>query len=105
GNYYQQQASTSEDSANQQGQLLSDLQVAMLRTLPTIEFVPLLKKPKEFEQHKSELGERAEKIKQLINSYLAPHRIIPEKVKRCAIKLPNFYWLLSINQYFYFFTE
>ncbi|MEH2254486.1 putative bifunctional diguanylate cyclase/phosphodiesterase [Nostoc sp.] len=66
GNYYQQQASTSQDSANQQGQLLSDLQVAMLQTLPTIEFVPLLKKPKEFEQHKSELPERAEKIKQLI---------------------------------------
>ncbi|MEH1892633.1 MAG: hypothetical protein V7K92_25380 [Nostoc sp.] len=67
GNYYQQQASTSQDSANQQGQILSDLQVAMLWTLPTREFVPLLKKPQEFEQHKSELSERAEKIKQLIN--------------------------------------
>lgn len=67
GNYYQQEAITSQDSANQQGDLLSDLQVAMLRTLPTREFVPLLKKPKEFEQHKSELSERAEKIKQLIN--------------------------------------
>lgn len=67
GNYYQQQASTSQDSANQQGDLLGDLQVAMLRTLPTREFVPLLKKPKEFEQHKSELSERAEQIKQLIN--------------------------------------
>ncbi|MHC5720061.1 MAG: EAL domain-containing protein, partial [Nostoc sp.] len=46
---------------------LSDLQVAMLQTLPTREFVPLLKKPKEFEQHKSKLPERREKIKQLIN--------------------------------------
>ncbi|MEH2424022.1 MAG: EAL domain-containing protein [Nostoc sp.] len=67
GNHYQQQASTSQDNANQQGQLLSDLQLAMLWTLPTKEFVPLLKKPKEFEQHKLELSERVEKIKQLIN--------------------------------------
>ena len=67
GNYYQQQASASRDSANQQGRLLSDLQVAMLETLPTREFVPLLKKPTEFGQHKSEVPLRAAGIKLLIS--------------------------------------
>ena len=67
GNLYQQQASAIQDSANQQGRLLSDLQVAMLQTLPTREFVPLLRKPTEFEQHKSQLPNRAVEIKKLIS--------------------------------------
>ena len=66
GNYYQQQASASRDSANQQGRILSDLQVALLETLPTREFVPLLRKPTDFGRHKSQLPLRAARIKPLI---------------------------------------
>ncbi|BAZ50603.1 hypothetical protein NIES4103_32200 [Nostoc sp. NIES-4103] len=67
GNFYQQQASAIRDNANKQGRLLSDLQVAMLETLPTREFVPLLRKPTEFKRHKSQLAIRAAEIKALIS--------------------------------------
>ncbi|MEH2372221.1 EAL domain-containing protein [Nostoc sp.] len=101
GNYYQQQASTSQDSANQQGQLLSDLRLAMRWTLPTKEFVALLKKPKEFEQHKSELSERAEKIKQLINELQrSPQTIATKDLDRLLSKdyrvVEKFYQQLEV---------
>jgi len=67
GNYYQLKASTSRDAANRQNQLLSDLQVAMLETLPTREFVPILKNPREFELHTLQLPVREQKIKKLIS--------------------------------------
>ena len=66
GNYYQQQASTIRDRANRQSSLLSDLQVSMLETLPTREFVPLLQESIKFQQQKSKLPQRAGEIKRII---------------------------------------
>jgi len=101
GNYYQQQASASRDSANQQGRRLSDLQVAMLKTLPTREFVPLLNKPIEFEQHKSELPLRAAGIKPLIwelqsSSQTTATKDLDSKLHKCNRAAEKFYQQLEV---------
>ena len=41
----------------------------------------------------------------LVISDLAPLRINPGNAKICAIRLPDFYWFVSLNQGFQFSTE
>ncbi|WP_236142486.1 putative bifunctional diguanylate cyclase/phosphodiesterase [Nostoc sp. CMAA1605] len=68
GDFYYQQAIAVQISANRESLLLSDLQIAMLETLPTREFVPLLQNPTNLKKNRSQLPGRRDKIHKILTA-------------------------------------
>ncbi|MEA5513939.1 histidine kinase dimerization/phospho-acceptor domain-containing protein [Nodularia sp. UHCC 0506] len=69
GNYYQQQALQASQIASKERNLLSTLQVNILYNRPAKQLSPYLQNPQDFERESSNLINRVQKVRLLLNSH------------------------------------